>query len=144
MPLVWIAAYSGAISYPTLAFDPFISPLHWHMHEMFFGFGWGTSWWLSAHSNEELGGHSWSQWPNTHPPHHIVALRSSISGIWRGLAIGSCLWPIVPVHRSLVTVLLEIDLIRNHAKDSYRDNAYFILALPLFVAAKFALSKPRN
>ena len=40
MPLGWIAAYSGAISYPTLAFDPFISPLHWHMHEMFFGFGW--------------------------------------------------------------------------------------------------------
>lgn len=138
MPLVWIAAYSGAISYPTLAFDPFISPLHWHMHEMFFGFGWAL-----------LGGFlltATKNWVGIRGRNGLILILLII--LWLldrlSMAYGGD-WPLALVYGLsfpfivLVTVLLEIDLIRNHAKDSYRDNAYFILALPLFVAAKFAL-----
>jgi uncharacterized protein involved in response to NO len=141
MPLVWIAAYSGAISYPTLAFDPFVSPLHWHMHEMFFGFGWAL-----------LGGFlltATKNWMGIRGRNGLILIVLIILWILDRLTMAyGGHWPLALVYSLslpfivLITLLLEIDLILNHAKDSYRDNVYFILSLPLFVAAKLALLSP--
>jgi len=38
--MIWVSIYSGIFDPIMDSFNPYLSPLHWHMHEMFFGFGW--------------------------------------------------------------------------------------------------------
>ena len=37
LPMLWYLMYSNRIS-----FDSSVSPLQWHVHEMYFGFGWAV------------------------------------------------------------------------------------------------------
>ncbi len=138
LPLLWVALYSGAIALPAPAFDPFLGSLHWHMHEMFFGFGWAL-----------LGGFlltATKNWVGIRGRHGLSLailiacwmldrLAMAYGGHWPETLVYGLSFPFV----ILIILLLEVDLIRHHAKDSYKDNFYFILALPLFVVAKFAL-----
>ena len=138
LPLLWVFAYSGVMETPAPLFNPFIDPLHWHRHEMFFGFGWALlgGFLLTASKN----------WVGIRGQHGgTLALLVTLWGVDRlVMAFGGDL-P-VPVVGGLsflfitaIIVLLERDLLRHRATDSYRDNIYFILALPLFLVAKAAL-----
>lgn len=105
---------------------------------MFFGFGWAL-----------LGGFlltATKNWVGIRGRHGATLLLLISLWILDRIAMGyGGLWPKMVVYLTsfpfIVTIiaLLEIDLIKNHARDSYKDNIYFILALPLFIVAKFEL-----
>lgn len=138
LPLWWVLVFSGAVIVPNPAFNPVNGALHWHMHEMFFGFGWAL-----------LGGFlltATKNWVGIRGRHGLTLVV--LVGLWLldrlVMAYGGD-WPAAAMYAMslpfmvMIIALLEIDLIRNRAKDSYRDNVYFILALPLFLLAKLAL-----
>ena len=108
------------------------------MHEMFFGFGWALlgGFLLTATKN-------WVAIRGRHCLTLVVLvvlwlldrLAMAYGGNWSVATMYALSLPFMV----MIIALLEIDLIRNRAKDSYRDNVYFILALPLFLVAKLAL-----
>ena len=138
LPILWVAVYSGILTTPSVAFNPFIDALHWHMHEMFFGFGWAL-----------LGGFlltSTKNWVGIRGRHGITLIllitlwlldriAMAYGGNWPSFAVYALSLPFI----TSIIAVLETDLIKNHSADSYQDNLYFILALPLFLAAKVAL-----
>lgn len=134
-PLLWVMVYNGLLQTATTLFNPFISPLHWHMHEMFFGFGWALlGGFLLTASKNWLGIRGWHGKPLA-----LLVVLWCLDRI--AMAYGDSLpTPLVyaisfPFILTIVA-MLENDLIRGHREDSYRDNLYFIVALPLFVVAK--------
>lgn len=138
LPMLWVIVYSNSFEMLSMSFNPFISPYHWHIHEMFFGFGWAL-----------LGGFlltATKNWVGIRGRHGSILLVLVLLWTVERIAMGfGGDWPQVVVYFStipfivLITLLLEIDLIRNYTKDTYKDNFYFILALPIFVVAKLAL-----
>jgi uncharacterized protein involved in response to NO len=130
--------FSGIVTLPNPVFNPVNGPLHWHMHEMFFGFGWALlgGFLLTATKN-------WVAIRGRHCLTLVVLvvlwlldrLAMAYGGNWSVATMYALSLPFMV----MIIALLEIDLIRNCAKDSYRDNVYFILALPLFLVAKLAL-----
>lgn len=138
LPMFWVTVYSSAFESLNLTFSPFISPYHWHIHEMFFGFGWAL-----------LGGFlltATKNWVGIRGRHGLMLfilitfwtlerLAMGFGGDWPQGIVYAMATPFIV----LITVVLEIDMIRNYANDTYKDNVYFILALPLFVVAKLTL-----
>jgi uncharacterized protein involved in response to NO len=138
LPMIWVLTYNGLLATPSILFNPFISSLHWHMHEMFFGFGWALlGGFLLTASKNWLGIRG----------HHGATLAVLVI-LWCADRIAMAFggdWPI-PIVYTLsfpflvaIVALLEIDLVLGHGADSYKDNVYFIIALPLFIIAKAAL-----
>lgn len=133
LPMVWVLVFSGHMPAPGR-----LSPVQWHAHEMFYGFGGAL-----------LGGFLLTATKNW------VAIRGWHGGWLVFLAGAWCLerltlafggnWP-QPLYvvsaslyfPALVAMVLHT-LIRYHSQDSLRDNWLFILALPLFLPAKFLL-----
>lgn len=137
-PMIWVLIYNGTLATATDTINPFISSLHWHMHEMFFGFGWALlgGFLLTASKN----------WVGIRG-HHGATLAVLVI-LWCADRIAMAFggdWPISLVYTLsfpflvAIVALLEIDLVLGHDADSYKDNVYFIIALPLFVIAKAAL-----
>ena len=137
-PMFWVSLYSGGIEPTTPLFNPYLSPLHWHMHEMFFGFGWALlgGFLLTASKN----------WLGIRGVHGLtlvglVALwlldriAMAQGGNWSETTVYALSLPFI----TAIVLLLEVDLLSNHAKDTYRDNFYFVLALPVFIIAKITL-----
>ena len=135
LPLLWVLIFTGAVSpAPT---SP-VPAVQWHAHEMFYGFGWAV-----------LGGFlltSTKNWVGIRGYHGSTLVF--LAATWLldrvGMAFGAS-WPqplfwltstLFPV---AIIGLLLATLIRHCSTDSYRDNLYFILALPLFIPAKFLL-----
>lgn len=137
-PLFWVLAYSGAFVRIGQAFDPFISALHWHKHEMFFGFGWALlGGFLLTASKNWLGirGHHGATLGTLVLFWLLDRVAMAYGGGWSDIVVYALSIPFI----FMIVTLLEIDLIRNRANDSYKDNVYFILALPLFILAKWAM-----
>lgn len=134
LPLLWALVYSGEISH-------FGSPLQaaqWHAHEMFFGFGWAVlgGFLLTASKN----------WVKVRG-YHGAALMFLVAawlfercGMWYWQE-----WPLVPFRISnnlflfSIIVMLMWTLVRNRKNDSFNDNYFFLLILPLFVLAKYLI-----
>lgn len=138
LPLLWVLVYAGTISLPNPSFDPVVAPTRWHSHEMFFGFGWALlgGFLLTASKN-------WLGIRGRHGGFLIV-----LSAFWvldRIVVAFAASWAPIAIYTSsalfLVTIIaaLEFDLIRHHASDSYPDNYYLVLSLPMFIVAKFAM-----
>ncbi len=135
MPLLWALVFSGALTPSALP----VSPLQWHAHEMFFGFGWAV-----------LGGFLLTSTKNW------VGVRGYQGGVLALLALawlaeraflwagGGLPYPLFLTGASaflvgLVTLLL-VTLIRHRQADQYRrDNVFFLILLPTFLLAKFLL-----
>ena len=148
LPLIWALSFtSTAVSpAPTLV----ISALQWHAHEMFFGFGAAL-----------LGGFlltSSKNWVGIRGYHGLPLLLLALAWLLdRGLmafgtfgtfgpfvALGATLpKSIVLVGGSLyvlaLTAMILSTLILHRKDDSYPDNLYFIVALPLLLPAKWLL-----
>ena len=131
LPLIWALLFSGAGS---LTASP-VDALRWHAHEMFFGFGWAV-----------LGGFlltSTKNWVNIRG-HHGDAL-AFLAAAWLferlGMAFGGS-WPTAlfllsnNLFLGSIVAMLLWTLIRHRAQDSYRDNLFFIVLLPIFIVAK--------
>ena len=137
LPLLWALLYDGRIAAPHLP----VSSLQWHAHEMFFGFGWAVlgGFLLTATKN-------WVQIRGYHGP---VLMFLAAAWLFEriGMAFGGA-WPaplfLVSNNLFLATIvaLLLWTLIRYRGRDSFRDNVFFLLALPAFLAAKFLLLAP--
>ena len=137
-PMFWVSLYSGGIEPTAPLFNPYLSQLHWHMHEMFFGFGWALlgGFLLTASKN----------WLGIRGVHGLtlaglVALwvldriAMAQGGSWSETTVYALSLPFI----TAIVLLLEVDFLSNHAKDTYRDNFYFALSLPVFIIAKIAL-----
>lgn len=131
LPVLWILLFAGMISAPGISF----SIVQWHAHEMFFGFGWAI-----------LGGFlltATKNWVSIRGYHGSALLF--LVAAWLFERVGMwCegVWPALLFRISNNLFLLSIvamlmwTLIRHRRDDSYRDNYFFVLILPLFLAAK--------
>lgn len=130
-PLLWALIFTGSLSAPQTSF----LPVQWHAHEMFFGFGWAV-----------LGGFlltATKNWVEIRGYHGkvlmflVAAWLFDRAGMWFE---GS--WPplLFRISNNLflgsIVAMLLWTLIRYRKKDSYSDNYFFLLILPLFLLAK--------
>ncbi|MBK7956047.1 MAG: NnrS family protein [Candidatus Accumulibacter sp.] len=130
-PVLWALFYSGALAAPAWP----ISPVQWHAHEMFFGFGWAV-----------LGGFlltSTKNWVKVRGYHGRALIL--LVGAW--LLERACMWfagdlPALVFRLSsnlflaAIVVMLLWTLIRHRRTDSFADNYFFLIILPLFLVAK--------
>ncbi|MCR4299014.1 MAG: NnrS family protein [Gallionella sp.] len=131
LPTLWALLFSGAIPAPTTSF----SPVQWHAHEMFFGFGWAV-----------LGGFlltSTKNWVKVRGYHGnalmflVVAWLFERVGMWFEGAWPSLLFLLSnSLFLGSIVAMLIWTLIRNRSSDFYPDNYFFLLILPIFLVAK--------
>jgi uncharacterized protein involved in response to NO len=138
LPLIWVLLLTNAISAPAG-----LSPMTWHAHEMFFGFGFAVlgGFLLTATKNwVSVRGHSGQTLQAL-----VAAWLFERAGMWWGGA-----WPawLRLISLNLFTVslvgLLSWTLLRHRKKDSYPDNFLFLVALPVFLAARALLLDPAH
>lgn len=139
LPLAWALIFSGVLAGPAAPFDP----VQWHAHEMFFGFGWAV-----------LGGFlltSTKNWVNIRGYHGPALMLLAAAWVFEriGMSFGGH-WPLplqVVVNNlflgSIIAMLLWT-LVRHRDRDSYRDNAFFLVMLPAFLVAKYLMLYGNN
>lgn len=134
LPPLWALVFSAFVP---LTASP-VDALRWHAHEMFYGFGWAIlgGFLLTASKN----------WVNVRG-HHGGRL-AFLAAAWlfeRATLLGGAGWPwplrLIGEQSFLVAIVALIlwTLIRHRQQDSYRDNLFFIVLLPLFIVAKTLL-----
>lgn len=133
LPPVWVAVFGGALPPPSR-----LAPLAWHAHEMFYGFGWAAlgGFLLTASKN----------WVGVRG-YHGASLAGLVLAWWLDRALASL--PaggppaLIAVGQSVFLVatvaMVSATLWRHRKQDSYADNVYFLILLPLFVPAKLLL-----
>lgn len=137
-PLAWVLVFTGQLSLPSTG----ISPVQWHAHEMLYGFGWAVlgGFLLTASKN-------WVKIRGLHggPLALLVAawlleraafllLPSNTPEFIRFISLNLFLLAIV--------AYLVQTLIRYRHQDSFKDNGFFIVGLPLFIFAKNIMLNP--
>ena len=139
LPLLWAAIFNGSIQAP----PTLVTPVQWHAHEMFFGFGWAVlgGFLLTATKN-------WVQIRGYHGPALMF-----LAGAW-GLERAGMWWQgdlppaLFLLSNNLflgsIVAMLLWSLVRNREKDSYRDNGFFLLILPAFLLAKHLMLSPEH
>lgn len=134
LPVLWALMFTGVLSAPAGRF----SPLQWHAHEMFFGFGWAVigGFLLTATKN-------WVQVRGYHGP-ALVGLVAAWGLERVGMAFGGS-WPAALFWFSNlaflggIVAMLLWTLLRYRKQDSFRDNYFFLFVLPAFLAAKLLI-----
>lgn len=137
LPVLWALIYGGILPAPATSF----SPLQWHAHEMFFGFGWAVlgGFLLTATKN-------WVQVRGYYGP-QLMFLAAAWCferlGMWFEGA-----WPPLLFRLSnnlflgAIVAMIVLTLVRHRGTDSYRDNYFFLLVLPAFLVAKNLMLSP--
>jgi len=131
LPVVWALMYSGAVTAPKTTF----SIVQWHAHEMFFGFGWAV-----------LGGFLLTATKNwVHVRGYSGYALMFLAASWLFERAGMWFQGVLPPRLFLISsnlfiaaivVMLMWTLIYNRKHDSYGDNYFFLLILPVFLIAK--------
>ncbi|MBM4336632.1 MAG: NnrS family protein [Deltaproteobacteria bacterium] len=140
LPLTWVLMLGGSVPPPAALAT---APLQWHAHEMFFGFGWAM-----------LGGFlltSSKNWVGIRGHHGGTLIFLAAAWIFEraGMLFGG-VWPAALLalssylYLASIVGLLLVTLIGHRKTDSYRDNVYFWIALPLFLPAKWLLLSPEH
>ncbi len=130
-PLIWAAAFSGTIQLPGGG----LSTLQWHAHEMFFGFGWSMigGFLLTASKN-------WVKIRGIHGfPLAFAVLAWCVERaviLFRADIPALLWWPLVNGSVIFIAAYVVWSLVRYRKQDTFSDNYFFIVALPLFVVAK--------
>ncbi|MDO8261916.1 MAG: NnrS family protein [Gallionella sp.] len=131
LPVLWALIFTQAISMPPSAF----TIVQWHAHEMFFGFGWAVLGGFLLTSTK-----NWTQIRGFHGNalmYLTAAWLFERAGMWFGGA-----WPpmLFRISNNLflasIVAMLLWTLIRHRKNDSYRDNYFFLIILPLFLVSK--------
>jgi len=134
LPLLWALIFSGYLPAPLTS----LTPIQWHAHEMFFGFGWAV-----------LGGFlltSTKNWVNIRGYHGPALMLLAGAWLFERFAMsfgGNWPTPLFVISCNLflgcIVVMLMWTLIRHRERDSYRDNALFLFMLPAFLVAKYLM-----
>lgn len=134
LPILWALMFTGVLPAPEGRF----SPLQWHAHEMFFGFGWAV-----------LGGFlltATKNWVQVRGYHGLALVGLAVAWVFErvGMAFGGT-WPAGlfwfsnTLFLGSIVAMLLWTLLRNRQQDSFRDNYFFFLVLPAFLAAKLLM-----
>ena len=130
LPVLWILLLAGRLTLPS---GP-LSPLQWHAHEMFYGFGWALlgGFLLTASKN----------WVAVRGHHGLPLLLLTVAWLLeRGVMAcanqlpAPLFWLGVNLYLPGVIALVMYTLIRHRAQDSFADNYFFLLSLPFFLIA---------
>lgn len=131
LPVLWALIFTQAISMPPSEF----TIVQWHAHEMFFGFGWAV-----------LGGFlltSTKNWTHIRGYHGNALMFLTAAWLFERAGMWfEGVWPPILFRISnnlfLVSIVAMVlwTLIRHRKTDSYRDNYFFLIILPLFLATK--------
>lgn len=134
LPPLWTAVYAGLLPLPLASF----SIVQWHVHEMFFGFGWAVlgGFLLTASKN----------WVGVRGYHGRALVFLAAAWLLDRLSMG-CADLLPPLLFRLannlflvsIVAMLSWTLIRHGRRDTFRDNYFFLLLLPLFIVAKALL-----
>ena len=134
LPLLWALIFSGYLPAPLTS----LTPIQWHAHEMFFGFGWAV-----------LGGFlltSTKNWVNIRGYHGPALMLLAGAWLFERFAMsfgGNWPTPLFVISCNLflgcIVVMLMWTLIHHRERDSYRDNALFLFMLPAFLVAKYLM-----
>lgn len=139
LPAVWALIFNGALTLPAQRF----TPVQWHAHEMFFGFGWAVlgGFLLTATKN-------WVQVRGYHGGALVVLaaawLLERIGMVWGGGWPVALFWLSNLGFLAAIVVMLLVTLLRHRQQDSFADNYFFLIVLPLFVAAKVLMLDPAH
>ena len=139
LPVAWILVFKGVLPAPQR-----FSPVQWHAHEMFFGFGWAVlgGFLLTASKN----------WVGVRGYHGGTLMFLAAAWIFEriGMSFGAG-WPapLFLLSNNLfllsIVALLLATLIRHRDQDSYRrDNVFFLIILPVFWVGKTLLLQPEH
>jgi uncharacterized protein involved in response to NO len=139
LPPIWSLFFSGFLPAPAIP----VSPVQWHAHEMFFGFGWAV-----------LGGFlltSTKNWVQIRGYHGAGLMFLAAAWVFEriGMAAGAG-WPplLFRISNNLflasIVAMLLWTLVRHRDKDSYRDNYFFLLVLPAFLVSKNLMLSPEH
>lgn len=132
LPLIWALAFLGWLPLPRAG----LAPVQWHAHEMLYGFGWAImgGFLLTASKN-------WVKIRGLHGAPLAIA-----AGLWVTERIALLSVPdSAPVAVRFVLLNLFLiyvagyvlwTLLRYRKQDSFKDNFFFVVALPLFLLAK--------
>lgn len=132
LPFIWALVYSGWSPLEHTG----LTPIQWHAHEMLFGFGWAVmaGFLLTASKNwvKIRGMHGW-------PLILAVALwiveRIAVAAI----PADTPFWVrAIGLNIFLLYVIAYVvgSLVRFRKNDSFQDNYFFVIALPVFLLAK--------
>jgi uncharacterized protein involved in response to NO len=135
LPLWWALVFTGAVP-PAPTFVP--SPLQWHAHEMFYGFGWAAlgGFLLTATKNwvGVRGWHGWSLF--------FLAATWLLDRFAMSFGAGwppALFWPATALFQIAIVAMLMHTLLQQKAHGGASDNYFFWIALPLFLPAKFLI-----
>jgi uncharacterized protein involved in response to NO len=130
-PLVWALVFAGHLQLPAA-----MSATQWHAHEMLFGFGWAVlgGFLLTASKN----------WVGVRGMHGGPLALAAALWLFERAAV---LWPAQGAAASVRALLLHAfgayvfgyvvwTLIKHRKQDSFSDNGFFIVGLPVFLLAK--------
>lgn len=132
-PLVWVLMLSGVVHGPAG-----LAAMQWHAHEMFYGFGLAVvgGFLLTATKN----------WTGVRGHHgRTLQLLVALWGlervtVWAGGAWPSwARWAGLNLYAAALVALVLWTLLRGRKTDSYRDNALFVVALPVVLVARALL-----
>lgn len=139
LPVIWALIFSGVLAAPAGAF----SPMQWHAHEMFFGFGWAVmgGFLLTATKN----------WVQIRGYHGLALMWLVAAWLFErvGMSFGGN-WPPAlswfsnTVFLGSIVAMLLWTLLRYHRQDSFSDNYFFLLILPAFLVAKLLMLSSGN
>lgn len=135
LPLWWAQVFTGAIApSPTFA----LPPLHWHAHEMFYGFGMAAlGGFLLTASKNWVGVRGW----------HGGAL-AFLAAAWVleriAMSFGAgwppvLLWLAAGLFQAALVAMLMHTLLQQKVRGGASDNYFLWIALPLFLPAKFLI-----
>lgn len=131
LPITWALMFSGSLPIA----NPRLPGVQWHVHEMFYGFGWAV-----------LGGFlltSTKNWVNVRGYHRRALIWLALAWLLERGAIafgGNWPLPLFFIFANLfigsIAAMLAWTLLRYRQQDSYRDNLIFVIMLPSFLLAK--------
>lgn len=139
LPILWALIFSGRLELPSHS----IPMLQWHAHEMLYGFGWAVlgGFLLTASKN-------WVKIRGIHgPPLALLALAWILERFAMLSVAHFPLWfRIVSLNLFLLSCggYVCYSLIRYRRQDSFKDNYFFLIGIPLFLISKNLLLNPET
>lgn len=135
LPLWWALVFTGAVP-PAPTFVQ--SPLQWHAHEMFYGFGWALlGGFLLTASKNWVGVRGWhGGWLA------FLAAAWLLDRVAMSFGAGwppALFWLASGLFQAAIAALLLWTLYVQRVRGQPSDNYFFWIILPLFLPAKFML-----
>jgi uncharacterized protein involved in response to NO len=135
LPLWWALVFTGAVP-PGPTFP--VSPLQWHAHEMFYGFGWAMlGGFLLTASKNWVNVRGWHGWPLL-----FLALAWIVDRVAMSFGANwppALFWLASALFQAAIVAMLLWTLFFQRVRGSKSDNYFFWIILPLFIPAKLLI-----